>query len=114
MNIFRNTKLSPDLQADLASYGLLRKTVKEESSKGGGKGAKLVGVLETSDEYKLFSVDSLQNTNVAGKDIVLSIVAPENEAFDMISPKDFSDKIKSRDEKSLRAFLLKLIDSVHI
>ena len=54
------------------------------------------------------------NTNTAGKDIVLSVVAPENEAFDMISPKDFSDKIKSRDEKSLRSFLLKLIDSVHI
>ena len=45
---------------------------------------------------------------------MLSVVAPENEEFDMISPKDFSDKIKSRDEKSLRSFLLKLIDSVHI
>ena len=114
MNIFRNTKLSPNLQADLASYGLLRKSVKEEQNDSKGKGAKLVGVLETSDEYKLYSVDSLNNVNTAGKDIVLSVVAPENEAFDMISPKDFSDKIKSRDEKSLRAFLLKLIDSVHI
>lgn len=105
-----HSKVPEQLQKDLAEYGLLRDTAKKET--GELTGTKFFGLSETTDEYKLTITDDIEKIDSQYEHTQLAIIAPDNETFDMLEPKDFSKKLKLTNPKNLRKFLLDLVNSV--
>lgn len=112
MNILNtNNKLSSDTQEVLVTYGLLRQTAKENAPKYSGEGPEYFGLHETANEYKLLFTEDLTDLD-RHPEMELAIVAPDNQTFDLLAPKDYAKKITLKDEKSIRSYLRKLLDSI--
>lgn len=107
-NSNKSTKVSTELQADLAQYGLVRaKAVENAPVKKTGApnffGMKDEGsktVLQFSDD-----IEALQNNNM-----MISLVAPENESFNMLVTKDFKKAVEGSTEDNLRSFVRRIFD----
>jgi hypothetical protein len=111
MNTLRdNTKLTPELQFNLGQYKILRDTAKKETAKL--KGPKYFGMNETADAFNIYVADDTSKLDSVDDPMQLAIVAPDNEEFDILAPKEYSKKFDVSTEKGLRVYLRKLIDSI--
>jgi len=108
MSILRdNNKLSVGTQETLAEYGIMREKAIEGSNTIKGPGPKYFELERSGTEYKLNFPKNVQD--IDGKK--LAIVGPQdNEAFDLLAPKNFSEKLNMKDEKSIRKYLRNLLD----
>ena len=104
-----SSKISRELQLELANYGIMR----DESKQTAGTG-NLFGLKETTGEYDIYAPDKLDATHGAYGDVDLAIVPNEIDPFDMLAPKDFAEKLKLSKPENLRAFLMRLIDTCEI
>ena len=112
-NILRDgNKVTTELQTELVSYGLMRDTAIKEAPKYSGSGPKYFGLNEGHDEYSLYFTNDLRKIDKQDDPMRLAIVAPDNEPFDMLATKDYSKNLTGKDEKTLRTYLLNLLDSV--
>lgn len=112
MSILRdNNKLSPELQFGLAEYKVLRDTAKKETK--GLTGPKYFGMTENADEFNIYVTDDLRKLDETTDPMQLAIIAPDNEEFDLLVPKDYAKKLDLKNEKNLRRYLRQLIDSIH-
>lgn len=108
-----NNKVPTRLQAELATYGILRDTAKKLDNDL--TGPKYFGLAETPDAFNLVFTDDLRKLDdLATYDhqYKVAIVAPDNEEFDLLASKDYSKKLKLTDETNLRKYLLNLINSL--
>lgn len=110
MSIFHNTKMPGELQVELAEYGLLRDRAKQETARLPGR--KMFGLRETADEYEILAAEDLADLDKEKDPFQLAVIAPDNETFDLLAPQDLSAKLKGKDEKSIRAFITKIVDSL--
>lgn len=107
-----SNKVSTELQTELVSYGLMRQAAKTNAPKFSGKGPQYFGLAEDGDEYKLYFTNDLRKLDRQQDKMQLSIVAPDNETFDMLTPKDYSEGMTFKDDVSVRRYLTNLLDSV--
>lgn len=107
-----NNKVPTELQLELVSYGLLREAAKENAPKYSGAGPDYFGMTEDGDEYKLLFTNDLRKLDKQDSPMSLAIVAPDNETFDMLAPKDYSKGLSLKDDKSLRRYLTNLLDTL--
>lgn len=112
MTISLDNKLNTDLQQELVSYGLMRETAKAEAPKYSGSGPKYFGMNEDAEEFNMYFTNDLRKINKQSDSMKLAIVAPENEIFDMIEPKDYTKGLKLRDEAGVRRMLSNLLDTL--
>lgn len=112
MTISLANKLNTDLQQELVSYGLMRETAKTNAPKLSGSGPQYFGLNETAEEFNMYFTNDLRKINKQPESMQLAIVAPENDMFDMIEPKDYTKGLKLRDEASVRRMLSNLLDTL--
>lgn len=113
MNILRdNNKLEEDLQIELSNYGLMRDTAKKNAPGNSGSGPQYFGLHEGDDEYKLYFTNDLRRLDNQTDPMQLAIIAPDNESFDMLAPKDYSKGLKLQDNSTIRRMLSNLLDTV--
>lgn len=111
MTILRdNTKLTPEVQFNLAEYKVLRDTAKKETASL--KGPKYFGLNESADEFNLYVTDDLSKLDDVDDPMQLAVVAPDNEEFDMLAPKEYAKKFEVKSGKGLRRYLRALVDSI--
>jgi hypothetical protein len=111
MSILRdNNKLSAEEQFGLVDYKLLRDTAKKETK--GLTGPQFFGLSKKSDEFNIYVTDDLRKFDDIKDPLQLAIVAPDNETFDLLVPKDFTTKLDLKNEKNLRRYLKELVDSI--
>lgn len=111
MTILRdNSKLPIEKQFELAEYKILRGKAIDATK--GITGPKFFGMTEKSDEFNLYVTEDLRELDNHKDPMQLAIVAPDNEMFDMLAPKDYSKKFDLNNDKSLRRYLRQLVDSI--
>lgn len=112
MSLLRsNSKLEVATQENLAEYGLARQQAVEGSKGIKGSGPKYFLMEREGKEYNL-SFPTQLDTLPTSKGQELAIIAPDNEAFDLLAPKDFSEKLSFKDAKSIRKYLSRLLDTL--
>lgn len=112
MSILRsNNKLEVSTQENLAEYGLARQQAVEGSKGITGSGPKYFVMEREGRDYNLSFPKDLENLPTS-KGQELAIIAPENEAFDLLAPKNFSEKLNFKDEKNIRKYLGRLLDTL--
>lgn len=104
-----NNKATPELQAELAAYGIMRETAIEEAPKYSGPGPEYFGLEEQNDEFKMLFTSDLTDLDKHEK-MHMAIVAPEFQTFDMLAPKDYSKHLSFKDPVNLRSYLRRLVD----
>lgn len=102
-----STKVSLGLQTELAQYGVLRAEAIENAPVKATGTPNFFGLTEGYQESEmLFDTDI---SAIQDKNMMVSLVAPDNETFDMLVTKDFDKAITTANETTLRAFLRKII-----
>lgn len=107
-----NNKVTTELQSELASYGIMRESAIKNAPGNSGSGPKYFGMHETNDEYQLYFTNDLRKIDKQENPMQLAIVAPDNETFDMLTPKDYSKGLSMKDSTSLRRYLSNLLDTL--
>lgn len=107
-----NNKMPEPLQSELASYGLMRQTAKENAPKYSGDGPNYFGIAEDGDEFKLYFTNDLRKIENQDDPMRLAIVAPDHTPFDMLEPKDYSQNKNLKDESAIRRLLSNLLDTL--
>lgn len=100
-----STNMSPELEADLAAYGILRKTAEKEAGD-----AEFFGMKDKGNKTVLkfnADIETLQDEGMT-----VSVVAPQNETFNMLLTTDFNKAVKTATTDDLRAYLRKLLRKV--
>lgn len=110
MRTLETTKISKELQDDLAQYGLARK-VAEKAAPVNPENPTFFGIREKGRETELIFGDK---DALAESSVQISVLAPEIESFDMLTTKDFSEAVKKTDPKTLREFISKLVDDIKV
>lgn len=101
-----STKVTPELQKELAEYGLFRHKAVQETSASDP----FMGITREGDKYiGHFSGDIAK---LQGKQAQIAVVAPENESFDMLITKDFNKAITTARPDDLRAYIRSIVDKV--
>lgn len=112
-NVLRDNNKTPEgLQVELASYGLMRQAAKDNAPSLSGTGPQYFGMAEDNNEYKLYFTNDLRRLDKQDVPMKLAIVAPDNESFDLLAPKDYAKGFSLKDESSLRRYLSNLLDAV--
>lgn len=105
-----STKVSLTLQDDLAQYGLTRdKAAKQAPVRSSGE-PNFFGMKETGSKTELKFGGDIAAIQKAG--MTVSLVAPENESFNMIVTKDFRRAVAGSTEDTLRSFVRRIFDKV--
>lgn len=103
----QSTKVSVELQKDLAAYGLLRSKVMEKAAPNANS-PKFFGLRDGYRDTELkFDTDikAIQDANMT-----VSLAAPELETFDMLVTTDFKKAVSIGSTDKLRSFLRKIVD----
>lgn len=103
-----NTKVSKELQEDLALYGITRKDVMEKAPpKKDGK-ANFFGVKEEAGgKLKLKFTDNIVSIN---KDkMMVGMATPENKSFDLLVTKNFKEAVTKASKNDLRSFIRQIV-----
>jgi hypothetical protein len=112
MSILRsNNKLNIATQQSLAEYGIAREEAVKGSKKIKGSEPKYFIMEREGKDYNLSFPANLESLPTS-KGQSLAIVAPDNEAFDLLAPKNFSEKLSFKDTKSIRKYLSRLLDTL--
>lgn len=101
-----------ELQEELVSYGLMRQSAKENAPKYSGGGPQYFGLREESDEFVMYFTNDLRKIDRQDDPMQLAIVAPDNESFDLLAPKNYSKNLSLKDDTTLRRYLTNLLDSL--
>jgi hypothetical protein len=107
-----NNKVSTELQSELASYGIMREAAIKNAPGNSGSGPKYFGLYEGTDEYSMYFTSDLRRIDQQDEPMQLAIVAPDNETFDLLAPKDYSAGLSMKDSTSLRRYLSNLLDTL--
>ncbi len=106
-----STKVSEELQEDLALYGITRRRAMEKAPPREDGEANFFGMKRESEgEVKLKFTDNIQA--IQKDDMIVSMVAPEDKPFDMLVTTNFVKAIKEADEDDLRSFVRRIVDRV--
>lgn len=98
--------MNTSLQEELAKYGVMRAKAKEKSN------GKYFGLSEQGqNNYSMDYSDKLSDLGLDGGNM-LSIIAPDDSAFDLLAPKELGEKVPLSNPTKVRQFLSKLVDSV--
>lgn len=105
----KQTRLRTEDQADLAAFGLLRKTAMKNAAPSENSQA-FFGIKDSGEDTELkfdASIEDLQHDNMT-----VAMVAPEDKTFNMLLTTDFNEAVKAATEQDLRAFLRDTIRKV--
>lgn len=103
----KSTKVSVELQKDLAAYGLVRSKVMEKAAPS-DTNPKFFGIRDGYRETELkfdSSIKAIQDDNMT-----VALAAPETETFDMLVTTDFKKAVSIGSTDKLRAFLRNIVD----
>lgn len=103
MRTYARTNADIQMQEDLAAYGLMREDAKNKAKGSPG----FFGLRETSSGY---DVQYKEDPRDIDDDMMLAVVAPENEPFDMLITKDFKKAVRVGNPKNIRDYLSRLLD----
>lgn len=107
-NTNKSTKVSTELQADLAQYGLVRaEAIKNAPVKRTGT-PNFFGIKNEGSETVLkfnTSIETIQDNGMT-----VALVAPENESFNMLVTKDFKKAVEGSTIDNLRSFVRRIFD----
>lgn len=106
MRTYSRTNADPEMQEDLAAYGLMRRYAKEKT-----KGGEFFGLRDTGAGYETQFKDDPRNID---KDMTLAMIAPDHEPFDMLVKKDFKKAVTVHNPKTIREYIRKLIDKLDV
>lgn len=110
MNTSQLTKLDDKLRDELAEYGLVRAAAVKEAPVRKGK-PNFFAMQDRGSEVELvFSDDEKVLADEIDDGKILSLVAPENEPFDMLVTRDFQKAVTGKDPATLREFILRILD----
>lgn len=102
-----SSNLTKELRDDLTRYGLTRDKAKEEAPVSESD-PNFFGISERGSVTELtFSKDLRKLVDSKAQ---ISLVAPENESFNMLVTKDLPKAIKDADEDTLRAFVTRILE----
>lgn len=105
------TKVSEELQEDLALYGITRKTVMEKAPpKANGKAAFFGVKEEAGGKVKLKFTDNIRS--IQKDKMLIGMATEENKSFDLLVTKNFREAITKVTEKDLRSFIRNIVEKV--
>jgi len=102
-----STKVSQELQRELAEYGIVRHKVEEKAAPNSER-PKFFGIKEAGSKTELKF-----NTTIKGiqdAKMTVAIAAPEHESFNMLVTTNFSKAVTTASEEDLRTFIRKIVD----
>lgn len=106
----KSTKVSQELQEDLAAFGILRRQVMENAAPKQNGAPNFFGIKDKGNEVELkFDTDI---SAIQDSGMMVALAAPENETFNMLVTTNFKKAISTGSQKDLRAFLRRIVDKV--
>lgn len=103
------TNVTPETEADLAAYGIVRKTAMENAAPQEDEQV-FFGMKQNGNSTELTFGTSIQN--IQDKNMTVAMVAPENKTFNMLLETNFNEAISSANEDDLRSFLRGILRKV--
>lgn len=106
-----HTRVSAELQKELAQFGILRQDVMEKAPPKEGK-PNFFGIKYEGEVPELaFGLDVKQ---IQEREMSVGMAAPMDKSFDMLMTENFEGTVKTADQTDLRSFIRRLVDKVRI
>lgn len=109
MRTNKSTKVSENLQEELAAFGILRSKVMEKAAPREDGEAEFFGIKNyggNTVELKFdTSIDEIQNANMT-----VALAAPELSTFNMLVTTNFDEAVKVSTKEDLRSYLRRIVD----
>lgn len=111
MHTNKSTKVSEELQRDLAAYGLVRDKVMKEASPSTTSEPSFFGIRNYGGdkvEYKFdATIEAIQDAGMT-----VALAAPDLETFNMLVTTDFEKAVKVGNAEDIRSYLRRVVNRV--
>lgn len=102
------TKVTAELQVDLAEYGIVRKKVMEQAAPKKNGEPNFFGYRDSDDEVELKFNASAKTIQKSG--MKMGMAVPENKSFDLLLTENFQEAISTVSEDKLRSFIRSIVN----
>lgn len=105
-----NTKVSTELQVELAEYGILRNEAEEKAPLKKSGEPNFFGLDENYGGYDTSFGISIKSIQEKGQQV--AFITPDIDTFDLLGTVNFTESISKMDTPSLRAAIRDLVDRI--